>query len=161
MRSETLAGEPLARTRLSKDAGFMSGALPAGMRAVAIDLADQGKSAAGGFILPNDRVDVLRTYHPEDTPNTFASETIVTNVRVLAVGQAQGDKATEHSLIGTTATLELTPNQAERVILGQRTGQLTLILRSVADASHGDKPSEPPQTVTVVKIGNASILKVR
>ena len=109
VRTEMLAGEPLRRERLAKDAGFMSAVLPTGTRAVAIDLADQGKSAAGGFILPNDRVDVIRTFHPDDAPGAFASETLLTNVRVLAIGQAVQDKAGERTVIGGTATLELTP----------------------------------------------------
>ena len=125
--------------RLAKDAGFMSACFLAALRAVAIDLADQGKSAAGGFILPNDRVDVIRVFHPDDAPGAFASETILTNVRVLAVGQAVQDKAGERTVIGGTATLELTPDQAEKVVLAQRTGQLTLTLRSVADAAKLDK----------------------
>ena len=160
VRNEMLAGEPLRRERLSKDAGFMSGALPAGMRAVAIDLADQGKSAAGGFILPNDRVDVIRTYRPDDAPNTYATETILTNVRVLAIGQALQDKAGERTVIGATATLELNPDQAERVVLGQRTGQLTLSLRSLADAAHAGTTAEQQQTVTIVRFGNSSLMKV-
>lgn len=160
VRTDTLAGDPLRRERLTKDAGFMSGALPSGMRAVAIDLADQGKSAAGGFILPNDRVDVIRTYHPEDAPATYASETILTNVRVLAVGQSLQDKAGERTVIGATATLELTPDEAERVILAQRTGQLTLSLVGSADAKRPGQMAEQPQTVTIVRYGNSSLMKV-
>ena len=161
VRTEMLAGDPVRRERLAKDAGFMSAVLPTGARAVAIDLADQGKSAAGGFILPNDRVDVIRTFHPDDAPGAFASETLLTNVRVLAIGQAVQDKAGERTVIGGTATLELTPDQAEKVVLAQRTGQLTLTLRSVADAQRTDLPSLPPQTMTIIRFGNASQSRVR
>ncbi len=160
VRSEMLAGDPVRRERLSKDAGFMSAVLPSGSRAVAIDLADQGKSAAGGFILPNDRVDVIRIFHPDDAPGAFASETILTNVRVLAVGQAVQDKAGERTVIGGTATLELTPEQAEKVVLAQRTGQLTLTLRSVADAGKADKTADAPQTMTIIRFGNTSQSRV-
>ena len=160
VRSEMLAGDPLRRERLAKDAGFMSAVLPSGTRAVAIDLADQGKSAAGGFILPNDRVDVIRIFHPDDAPGAFASETILTNVRVLAVGQAVQDKAGERTVIGGTATLELTPEQAEKVVLAQRTGQLTLTLRSVADAAKLDKTADAPQTMTIIRFGNSSQSRV-
>ena len=160
VRSEMLAGDPLRRERLAKDAGFMSAVLPSGSRAVAIDLADQGKSAAGGFILPNDRVDVIRIFHPDDAPGAFASETILTNVRVLAVGQAVQDKAGERTVIGGTATLELTPEQAEKVVLAQRTGQLTLTLRSVADAAKLDKTADAPQTMTIIRFGNSSQSRV-
>jgi pilus assembly protein CpaB len=160
VRSEMLAGDPLRRERLAKDAGFMSAVLPSGSRAVAIDLADQGKSAAGGFILPNDRVDVIRIFHPDDAPGAFASETILTNGRVLAVGQAVQDKAGERTVIGGTATLELTPEQAEKVVLAQRTGQLTLTLRSVADAAKLDKTADAPQTMTIIRFGNSSQSRV-
>ena len=160
VRSEMLSGDPLRRERLAKDAGFMSAVLPSGTRAVAIDLADQGKSAAGGFILPNDRVDVIRVFHPDEAPSAFASETILTNVRVLAVGQAVQDKAGERTVIGGTATLELTPDQAEKVVLAQRTGQLTLTLRSVADAAKLDKTADAPQTMTIIRFGNSSQSRV-
>ena len=161
VRTEILLGEPVRRERLAKDAGFMSAVLPTGTRAVAIDLADQGKSAAGGFILPNDRVDVIRTYHPDDAPLFYASDTILTNVKVLAIGQAVQDKAGERTVIGATATLELSPEQAERVVLAQRTGQLTLSLRSVADAKMQDKPAEQPQTMTIIRFGNTTQARVR
>jgi pilus assembly protein CpaB len=160
VRSEMLSGDPVRNERLAKDAGFMSAVLPSGSRAVAIDLADQGKSAAGGFILPNDRVDVIRIFHPDDAPGAFASETILTNVRVLAVGQAVQDKAGERTVIGGTATLELTPDQAEKVVLAQRTGQLTLTLRSVADAAKIDKTADAPQTMTIIRFGNSSQSRV-
>ena len=106
VRSNFLAGEPLRTDRLVKGAGsgFLSAVLPGGTRAVAIDLVDQGKSAAGGFILPNDRVDVIRTFHPDDAPTAFASETILTNIRVLAIGQSVQEKAAERTVIGGTAT---------------------------------------------------------
>ena len=161
VRSEMLAGDPVRPERLAKDAGFMSAVLPTGTRAVAIDLADQGKSAAGGFILPNDRVDVIRIFHPDDSPSAFASETILTNVRVLAIGQAVQDKAGDRTVIGSTATLEMTPEQAEKVVLAQRTGQLTLTLRSVADAAKVDKLPDQAQPMTIIRFGNASQSRVR
>lgn len=165
VRSNFLAGEPLRAERLVRagGSGFMSAFLSNGMRAVAIDLADQGKSAAGGFILPNDRVDIIRTFRPDDAPGAFASETILTNIRVLAVGQSVQEKGTERTVIGSTATLEMTPSQAEKVVLAQRTGSLTLSLRSMADASKdGDvTPKEQPQTMTVIRSGNASQARVR
>ena len=165
VRSNFLAGEPLRADRLVKgpNAGFLSAVLPGGTRAVAIDLSDQGKSAAGGFILPNDRVDVVRTFHPDDAPNAFASETILKNIRVLAIGQTVQDKQVERTVIGSTATLEVTPDQAEKVILAQRTGTLTLTLRSVADAGKDDvvKPTEQPQGVTIIRFGNTSQSRVR
>ena len=165
VRSNLLAGEPLRTDRLVKGAnsGFLSAVLPGGSRAVAIDLTDQGKSAAGGFILPNDRVDVIRTFHPDDAPNAFASETILRNIRVLAIGQSVQEKQAERTVIGSTATIEVTPDQAEKVILAQRTGMLTLTLRSMTDSSKEEtvKPVEQPQGMTIIRFGNTSQARVR
>ena len=165
VRSTFAAGEPLHADRLVKGngSGFMAAVLPAGMRAVAIDLIDQGKSAAGGFILPNDRVDVIRTFHPDDAPASLASETILANIRVLAIGQSVQEKAGERTVIGSTATLEMQPEQAEKVILAQRTGQLTLSLRAMTDANRADelKPAAQPLTMTIIRSGNASQARVR
>lgn len=163
VRSNFSAGEPLRPDRLVKGngSGFMAAVLAPGTRAVAIELADQGKSAAGGFILPNDRVDVIRTFHPDDAPSGVAGETILTNIRVLAIGQAVQEKAGERTVIGGTATLEVTPDQAEKLVLAQRTGQLTLSLRSMADASKDDQPTEESKTMTIIRSGNASQSRVR
>ena len=165
VRSNFSVGEPLRADRLVKGngSGFMAAVLPTGMRAVAIDLSDQGKSAAGGFILPNDRVDVIRTFHPDDAPSAFASETLLANIRVLAIGQSVQEKAGERTVIGSTATLEMTSEQAEKVVLSQRTGQLTLSLRSMADTSKADdlKPPAQPMTMTIIRSGNASQARVR
>lgn len=157
VRSAIPAGDLIRADRLRKGADSMSAVLPTGMRAVAIDLTEQGKSAAGGFIHPGDRVDVIRTFHPDGAPPaTFASETILANIRVLAIGAMDQDKSGEHTMLGLTATLELTAPQAERVILAQRTGQLTLSLRSLADSAQNDAPAEQPQSMTIIRSGNAS-----
>ncbi len=165
MRASVNAGAILQADRLAKrnGSGFMAAVLPSGMRAVAIDLADQGKTAAGGFILPNDRVDVIRTFHPDDAPATFGSETILANIRVLAIGQSLQEKTNERSVIGGTATLEMTAEQAEKVILAQRTGQLTLSLRSMSDVAKDDelKPQQAPVTMTIIRSGNASQSRVK
>ena len=122
-----------------------------------------GKTAAGGFILPNDRVDVIRTFRPDDAPTSFASETILTNIRVLAIGQSVQEKSNERSVIGGTATLEMTAEQAEKVVLSQRTGQLALSLRSMSDAAKNDelKPQQTPVTMTIIRSGNASQARVK
>ena len=164
VRANVNAGEMLQADRLAKrnGSGFMAAVLPSGMRAVAIDLADQGKTAAGGFILPNDRVDVIRTFHPDDAPATFASETILASIRVLAIGQSVQEKTNERSVMGSTATLEMTADQAEKVILAQRTGQLTLSLRSMSDAAKDElKPQQTPLTMTIIRSGNASQSRVK
>ena len=158
-------GEPLRRDRLVKgpNAGFMSAALPAGSRAVAINIDASGATTAGGFILPNDRVDIIRTYKDDVASkiagaDTLTSETILTNIRVLAIGQNVQDHNNQPVVVGSNATLELTPRQAETVVLAQRIGQLSLVLRSLADAlppgTGSDVPPKPrDENVTIVRYG--------
>ncbi len=155
-------GEPIHREKLIKggSSGFMSAILPMGMRAVAINIDSNGANSAGGFILPNDRVDVVRTYHDDTNkganPNSFTTETILSNIRVLAIGQNVQEKNGQSVVVGSNATLELDPVQAETVILGQRTGQLSLTLRSILDANNNTiDPKADKKTLTVVRFGTA------
>ena len=164
VRSPFLAGEPIRREKLIKadGSGFMSAILPSGMRAVAISIDNRGSTSAGGFILPNDRVDVIRTYRDDAASKTaaadvHATEAVLTNIRVLAIGQTVQERNGEKVVTGETATLELAPTQVEVVILAQRTGQLTLALRSLADAGRVEAvvaAEPPPETgLTVVRYG--------
>jgi len=135
-RAGLFEGEPLNRQRIVVvgDAGFMAAVLPKGMRAISIRVS--AETGAGGFILPNDRVDVLLTR--KVAGNREISDTVLTNVRVLAIDQQI--KTTEDGgqvIVGKTATLELEPKQSEVLALVESAGQLSLALRSLADA--GDK----------------------
>jgi pilus assembly protein CpaB len=121
-RSNFFGGEPIRREKLIKadGSGFMSAILPAGMRAVAISIDTRGASSAGGFILPNDRVDIIRTFRDDESSRSggvdvHMSETILTNIRVLAIGQNVQERNGEKVVTGETATLELTPAQAELI----------------------------------------------
>lgn len=132
-------GEPLRRSKLiGQGQSFMSSILPSGMRAIATQIA--ADTAAGGFILPNDYVDVIMTRRAEGQgPGAgagFTTETILKNIRVLAIDQAiQEDEEGRKVKVGETATLELTPQQAEIITVAQQMAdRLTLALRSVADA---------------------------
>jgi pilus assembly protein CpaB len=147
-----LAGEPIRREKLIKGngSGFMSAILPSGMRAVAISIDTKGATSAGGFILPNDRVDVLRTFNDGSSQS---AETILPNIRVLAIGQNIQERNGEKVVTGETATLELTPGQAEAVTLAQKTGQLSLVLRSLADAQQVEKDEERDSGLTIVRYG--------
>lgn len=131
-------GEPIIEKKLvmPSDSGFMAAILPKGMRAIAVPIAVE--SGAGGFILPNDRVDVLVTRKLTDTANTdrtVVSETVLTNVRVLALDQTfrqEGDG--EKYVVATkTALLELDPRQTEIVSMAGDSGKLSLTLRSIAE----------------------------
>jgi pilus assembly protein CpaB len=169
-RNSFLQGEPMRRDKLIKGAnsGFLSAILPSGMRAVAINIDPGGGATAGGFILPNDRVDVIRVYRDEEQTKARGAEvniaqTILTNVRVLAIGQNIQEKNGEKTVVGGNATLELDPAQAELVILAQRmgggSGNLQLTLRSMLDAagktdSVGDLDTGKSGGLTIVRAGS-------
>lgn len=131
------SGEPLRTSKLvGEGQTFMSSVLPSGMRAVAVQIA--ADTSAGGFILPNDTVDVIMTRRSEAAASTggFATETILKNIRVLAIDQTiQEDEEGRKTKVGETATLELTPQQAEIITVAQQMAdRLSLALRSVVDA---------------------------
>ena len=166
-RMSFFQGEPIRREKLVKgpNSGFMSAILPSGMRAVAINIDTQGSTTAGGFILPNDRVDVLRTFRDEEAAkagggDAYQTETLLSNVRVLAIGQNVQEKNGERVVVGSNATLEVDPRQAETIILAQRVGQLSLSLRSLLDASRtvealvDDKQADG--SLTIVRYGIAA-----
>jgi pilus assembly protein CpaB len=159
-RAPLLAAEPVRRERLikSNNASFLSAILPSGKRAVAITTDSRGSTSAGGFVLPNDRVDIVRLLRGAasggEGREDYTSETILTNIRVLAIGQNVQEKDGEKTVIGETATLELDPNQVEIVALAQKTGSLSLALRSIADANDFSRPSGGDGTsLTVVRFG--------
>lgn len=139
-RSGFVAGEPLKPAKLIKGngSGFLSAILPAGMRAVATKIAVE--TAAGGFILPNDRVDVVLTRRDTETSrqtgaDAWAAETILRNIRVLAIDQTIEDQNGQKVLTGSTATLELTQRQGEILALAREMGTISLTLRSLADST--------------------------
>jgi pilus assembly protein CpaB len=143
-------GDYLRPERISKDprSGLLA-SLHAGMRAVSINIDPQGSSTAGGFILPNHYVDVIHIFKEEHfirmvpneqyaervEGNSFVSQTVLRNVRVLAIGQKDQLINGERVITGSNATLEVTPEQGETLLAAQRTGALTLTLRSMSDAN--------------------------
>lgn len=167
-RSTFFAGEPISEARLIRSgSGFMSAILPKGKRAVATRIA--ADTSAGGFVLPNDRVDVIMTRQDRDAaegaPGGYITETILNNVRVLAIDQTIEDKDGEKVVVGQTATLELTLQQAEILTVAHQMGdRLALALRSLADANLQPGDENPDAThlvgggrrngvVTVIKSG--------
>lgn len=159
-RAQLFGSEPIRREKLIRTdaAGFLSAILPAGKRAVAITTDSRGANTAGGFILPNDRVDVISTTRDDSNSKDGAppvSEAILVNVRVLAIGQNVQEKNGDKVVIGETATLELDPNQVDVVSLAQKTSSLSLVLRSLQDA--GDQSLPPSEGgMTLVRYGVTS-----
>src|SRR6185295_14996043 len=145
-RSPFIAGEPIREQKLVKadGSGFMAAILPAGYRAISTEISPE--TGAGGFILPNDRVDVIlskREKNPDNKgPELTTSEIILTNVRVLAIDQAPKEKEGTSSMVGKTATLELKPEQAETLTRARQSGVLTLALRSIVDVNAVQKVEE-------------------
>jgi pilus assembly protein CpaB len=162
-RSPFVAGEPIREVKLVKadGSGFMAAILPSGMRAVSTEIS--AESGAGGFILPNDRVDVLLTrrvknaLHPE-LPEIVVSNVVLSNIRVLAIDQAPKEKDGQTTVIGRTATLELKPEQAAQLASSRQAGTLSLALRSIADANAveidpNDGANHRSTTINVVRYG--------
>lgn len=151
------AGEPIQESRLVKAnaAGYLSAILPKGMRAVATEIS--AETSAGGFVIPGDYVDVIlarrdREAERRDRIESYTSEIIIANVRVLAVDQTVEDKNGQKVVIGKTVTLELTPAQAETIAAGKLAGTLSLALRSVVDTAKDATDETPVDRKTGVNI---------
>ena len=161
-RAPFIAGEPIREQKLVKadGSGFMAAILPSGMRAVSTEISPE--TASGGFILPNDRVDLVLTRHVKDPSNSAApdivvSQIILTNIRVLAIDQAPKEKDGLNSLVGKTVTLELKPEQTATLAAARQAGTLALALRSIADANAVEIPDDNAAkrgvSVNVVRYG--------
>ena len=143
-RAPFAAGEPIREAKLIKGQGVgLHGRDPADRHARGRRPKSTPETGAGGFILPNDHVDVILSRRDREAEKAagvemHSSETILTNVRVLAIDQTVEEKNGQTVVIGKTATLELTPRQAETLALSRNMGTLSLALRSLVDAS-GDR----------------------
>jgi len=169
-RAPFIAGEPIREAKLVKvkGSGFMAEILPSGMRAVSIGVSPE--SAAAGFILPNDHVDIVLTKRDREAEKAagievHTSETILADIRVLAIDQQLEEKNGQKVVVGKTATLELTPGQVEVVTLARQTGTLSLALRSITDAGKATIKSEDDKgkrdAVNVVRFGVSTVVTPR
>jgi pilus assembly protein CpaB len=159
-RQPFIAGEPIREQKLvrANGSGFMAAILPSGKRAVSTEISPE--TGAGGFILPNDRVDVILTKRDKGASNPDApsadvvtSQAILTNIRVLAIDQAPKEKEGQNAVLGRTATLELKPGEVEILARARQSGTLSLALRSIADV-------EKPNVVADNSDGNGNIITV-
>jgi pilus assembly protein CpaB len=163
-RAPFIAGEPIREPKLVKGngSGFMAAILPSGMRAISTEISPE--TGAGGFILPNDRVDVILSKREKNTagagsPDAVKSEIILSNIRILAIDQAPKEKDGQNNVVGKTVTLELKPEQAETLARARQTGTLQLALRSIADVNMAENNNETDpspkrgETVNVVRYG--------
>jgi len=162
-RAPFIAGEPIRELKLVRadGSGFMAAILPTGMRAISTEISPE--SGAGGFILPNDRVDVILTKREKSQDRKGAvdvinSEILLTNVRVLAIDQAPKEKDGQNTVVGKTVTLELRPEQAETLARARQSGTLSLALRSIVDVNMVENKSEDQslkrgESVNMVRYG--------
>ena len=159
------AGAPVTKGALvnPQDRGFLAAALGPGMRAVSIPLsAEQG---VAGFVFPGDRVDLLMTLQFEnqnendgDKTKLYTTETIVRNLRVLAVDQRSvptDENGASTPAIYSTVTIEATPQIAEKIAVARSAGTLSLALRSIADTQGDLEESIASGAVSVPRDGDA------
>jgi pilus assembly protein CpaB len=141
----------------------MAAILPSGKRAISIGVSPE--TGASGFILPNDHVDVVLTRRDRQAEKAtgtevHVSETILSDIRVLAIDQTVEEKNGQKVVVGKTATLELTPRQVETIELSRQTGTLSLALRSISDVGKGAKvenDSGSGKSVNVVRFGVSTV----
>ena len=146
VRAPMVAGEPLTASKIvhTDSVGFMSAIVKRGMRAVSVGISTE--LGAGGFILPSDRVDVIVTQQASDSSHHYSARTVLKGVRVLAVDQTYEDRD-QKVVLAKTATLELTPHQAELLEGEHAAGTISLALRSLGD--------DGIHTTTPARDGNA------
>ena len=149
-RQPFATGEPIRESRLIKaqGSGYMAAILPQGMRALSMEVSPE--SGAGGFILPNDHVDIILIRRDRDAEKVsgvevHSSATILSNLRVLAIDQTIEEKNGQRVVVGRTATLEVTPSQAETLARAKLMGQLILALRSIVDFESKDATVDDSQ----------------
>ena len=162
-RFEIFPGDPIIEQKLVRTGqGYMSAVLDKGKRGVSVSV--EAASASGGFIMPNDHVDVISS---RQTPTGLVSETIVHNVKVLAIdlrlgetgatGAAPNPENPNEAFQSTSiATLELDPQQGEAVINAAQVGTVSLSLRSIADFAPGSDSAarqKSNQNVRLIRFG--------
>ncbi len=170
-RASLSNGEPITDAKVvnSKTGGFMAALISPGKRAVAISVSPE--TGAGGFILPNDHVDIIHTRRvTQDTPrgpqDVIQGEVLLRDIRVLAIDQRFKDDSGDQVALGKTATLELSAAQAERVTVAQAEGALILSLRGLSEAADNQNDEELVQepessSIAVVRAGTQQIIRVR
>jgi pilus assembly protein CpaB len=165
-RFEIFPGEPILDAKLAhSNQGYLSAVLTQGMRGVSVQVS--AASGSGGFIIPNDRVDVVVT---QNIQGQTMSQVLLSNVKVLAIGTRLGqtgttgaptDPADPKSQIFTDAiaTLELTPPQADTLINATAMGKISLVLRSISDfaeapgSTAATRAASDSQPIKIIRFG--------
>lgn len=138
--------EPVVKSKIS-GFGFrasLSQVIGEGKRAVTIRVNDV--ASVGGFVLPGDQVDVLLSYQDGENVLDTISKIILQDVRVLAIDQV-ADEAREEAIVGKAATVEVSPEDAQKIALASRIGSLSLALRRISDLE-----TVPDQQTNIIKV---------
>lgn len=162
VRQNVVAGEAVTGDRfiLDKSNSFLSAILQPGMRAVAIPASPL--DTAGGFILPGDRIDILQVVSGQG--GATKAEPLITNVKVLAVGNETREAEGQKTILGATVTVEVYPDQAEMLARVQKTSSLTMSLRpfssdggqSPQSPTAADKTKEETNSLRIIRNGVAT-----
>jgi pilus assembly protein CpaB len=162
-RAPLVEGEPVTEKKIVRagNASFMAATIAPGNRGISIPVT--AETGAGGFILPNDRVDVILTQELDGNGVKLAqSKTILRDVRVLAIDQVLKQEDDQQSVVAKTATLEVTPQEAELVAQAGALGKLSVALRALGDdvevVDAGVSNVEKPRgsSVTIIRYGLAT-----
>ncbi len=159
VRERILEREPILTDRLigTDGGGMMAATIEPGMRAVSAEV--NYERGAGGFILPEDRVDVIlsRVTNGPDGQTITIARTVLQNIRVLAIDQTIQTE-NDVSIQGETITLEVSPEEAEIFAQAQEAGTLIFALRGFdAPDAEREKPlAAAPRTTTIYRFGSSA-----
>ena len=133
VKEPIMTGEPIVARKVVRggEGGYMAVVLQPGMRAVSVPIAND--SAAGGFVLPGDRVDVVQSREAGEDEKGYVTETLLRNVRVLAIDQATEPDKDARTIVGSVATLEVPAGDVEVLTRGRAQGPVILALRAYSD----------------------------
>lgn len=163
VREAMLAGEPVLARKVIRggEGGYMSVVLAPGMRAIAVPVA--AETAAGGFILPGDRVDALQSRESESGTGGRTTETLMRNLRVLAVDQNTEPARRTNTLLGAVITLEAPAADVDVLVRAKAEGEIILVLRPYTDLGGpvGRGVTAEPQTVRIFRDGQVAEVSVQ
>jgi len=168
VRDPILTGEPITNRKIVRggEGGYLSVVLTPGKRAMSVPVTSD--TAVGGFILPGDRVDVVYTHEAPsmgDGGRVVVAETVLQNIRVLALDQSTAAEKDAKSIVAATATLEVGPAEAEALARAKAGGPVTLALRAYTDLGGPSGMTRPvvanDSTVRINRGGTTTSVAVR
>ncbi len=164
VRSNLKSGEPVTKARIVHpgERGFLAAVLEPGFRAISVPV--DATSGIAGFIFPGDWVDVMMTMQLRDEregarQQRYFAQTVLERIRVLAVDQAVDLEDGEPS-VAKTATIEVTPKEAERIAVSLEMGRLALSLNSLSSLE-GEEAQKARLVSEAIDGGSRDPLKVR